>query len=402
MIDGIHHPGRPEDLRPAPMLWAHGALSACVAAAAPDRAWHLFRSDAEGMLMDPEDGSWWRLAWLDGTRAVLTGSEDLGSRCLESRGEVDKLAGAPDWLPAARFRDLLDRTSNGSWEPSFLYWWDGASWGRTVYPDSVPDDGLCVVGDSTGTPEGLLELWPGSPSPAAARPVLAAAAAGALEPAALAAFLGSSGVPDPAPALAVADAYGLTPGSRRPALAAGRPRRADPRTLDIGQPLCLIWSEKLNTGMPPDGSSAMSARIHFTEPGDGLLLDTVDGVHTEKAGAEHTGGAYELFEVALRQGPPMPSRRTPWAKTFYLLDGEMTVEADGRTFRLTPGASLTLPADVAHTFTADAPGTRVLGFATGDSAGRLFRAIVAAVAEHPDDPVPALLSVAREHDVAFV
>ncbi|CAL9339760.1 hypothetical protein SUDANB121_00254 [Nocardiopsis dassonvillei] len=146
----------------------------------------------------------------------------------------------------------------------------------------------------------------------------------------------------------------------------------------------------------------MSARIHFTEPGGGLLMDTVDGIHAEKAGAEHTGGAYELFEVALRQGPPMPPRRTPWAKTFYLLEGEMSVEADGRTFRLTPGASLTLPEDVPHTFAAEAPGTRVLGFATGDRAGRLFRAIVAAVAEEPDELIPALLSVAREHDVEFV
>jgi quercetin dioxygenase-like cupin family protein len=148
----------------------------------------------------------------------------------------------------------------------------------------------------------------------------------------------------------------------------------------------------------------MSARIHFTAPGDGPALDTVDGVHTEKAGADHTDGAYELFEVELRPLPPMPPRRTPWGKTFYLLDGVMTVEADGEGFRLTPGAALTLPAHVAHTFTAEAPGTRVLGFATGDRAGRLFRAIVAAVAEHPaqEELIPVLTSVARANDVEFV
>ncbi|GAB2524126.1 cupin domain-containing protein [Nocardiopsis aegyptia] len=148
----------------------------------------------------------------------------------------------------------------------------------------------------------------------------------------------------------------------------------------------------------------MSARIHFTAPGDGPAMDTVDGVHVEKAGADHTGGAYELFEIDLRPLPPMPPRRTPWAKTFYLLEGEMTVEAEGERFRLTPGAALTLPADVAHTFTAEAPGARLLGFATGDRAGRLFRAIVAALDEHPDreELVPTLLSVARANEVEFV
>lgn len=146
----------------------------------------------------------------------------------------------------------------------------------------------------------------------------------------------------------------------------------------------------------------MSERIHFTEPGAGTALDTVDGIHTEKAGAEHTGGSYELFEVELRQGSPLPLRRTPWAKTLYLLAGEMTVEAGGETYRLAPGASITIPEDVAHTFAAEAPGTRVLGFATGDKAGRLFRAIAEAAAEHPEDLVPALASVAREHEVEFV
>lgn len=69
-----------------------------------------------------------------------------------------------------------------------------------------------------------------------------------------------------------------------------------------------------------------------------------------------------------------------------------------------PGAALTLPADVAHTFTAEVPGTRLLGFATGDRAGRLFRDIVSAVAEHPDQEklVPTLPSVARANDVEFV
>ncbi|WP_017540185.1 hypothetical protein [Nocardiopsis halophila] len=221
MTAPIHHPAQPEDLPSAPMLWAHGVLGAAIAAAAPERAGpSLFVLDAEGVMMDPEDGTWWRLAWIDEHTAVLTGNEPLGYRCQQYQGLVDKLAGAPDRLPLTRLRDLLDRTEGGHWEPSFLYWWIDGSWGRTEYPGDI-DDGLCVVG-SMGTPEGLLRYGCiGAPSPESVAEVLGAAATGALTPASLEAFLATCGVDDTAPATALARQCGLTPDAPRPATGAG-------------------------------------------------------------------------------------------------------------------------------------------------------------------------------------
>lgn len=218
MASGFHHPGRPEDLPPAPTLWAHGVLGAATAAAAPWEALHLYSLDDEGLLMDPEDGTWWRLTWFGEDTAVLTGNEPLGYRCQEYEGLVDKLAGAPEGLPLGWLRNLLDTTVQGSWEPSFLYWWTGGTWGRTAYPDELDDDGLCVVG-TMGTPEGIQEHGcVGDPPLDAVSATMKAAATGTLTPSALDAFLRTCGVEDPAPALRVAIENGLTPDAPRPVL----------------------------------------------------------------------------------------------------------------------------------------------------------------------------------------
>ncbi|WP_026123421.1 hypothetical protein [Nocardiopsis chromatogenes] len=217
MASGIHHPGRPEDLPPAPMLWAHGVLGAATAAAAPWEALHLYSLDGEGLLMDPEDGTWWRLTWFGEDMAVLTGNEPLGYRCQEYEGLVDKLAGAPERLPLRWLRNLLDSTVQGSWEPSFLYWWTDGTWGRTAYPDDL-DDGLCVVG-TMGTPEDLKKSGcVGNPSLEPVTEILEAAATGTLAPSELEAFMRMCGVEDPAPALRIAAEGGLTPDAPRPVL----------------------------------------------------------------------------------------------------------------------------------------------------------------------------------------
>ncbi|MDA2803203.1 hypothetical protein [Nocardiopsis suaedae] len=214
----IHHPGRPEDLSPAPMLWAHGVLGAATAAAAPWEALHLYSLDDEGLLMDPEDGTWWRLTWFAEDTAVLTGNEPLGYECTEYRGLVDKLAGAPDRLPIGWLGDMLRVTTAGEWEPSFLYWWIDGDWGRTEYPEGIRDDGLCTV-DGMGTPERLQRYGcVGAPSLESVTEILEAAAAGALAPSSLEAFMRACGVEDPAPALRVAAEGGLTPDAPRPVL----------------------------------------------------------------------------------------------------------------------------------------------------------------------------------------
>lgn len=141
----------------------------------------------------------------------------------------------------------------------------------------------------------------------------------------------------------------------------------------------------------------------FSGPGEGPQLDTFDGVHTVKAGAADTGGAYEVFEIDVPNAPAMPLHQTPWAKTLYLLAGALSVQVEHETFELEPGASITIPAGAAHTFTVTSPSAKFLGFTTGGGAGRLFADIVRSVPrDRPmDEIVPIMLEVAQRNDVTF-
>lgn len=86
-----------------------------------------------------------------------------------------------------------------------------------------------------------------------------------------------------------------------------------------------------------------------------MQLDTFDGIHTVKVSAEQTDGAYEVFEVDAPRGPTLPLRRTPWAKTFYGLDGTLRVVVENDSYDLEPGATITIPEGAAHTFTVITP-----------------------------------------------
>lgn len=100
----------------------------------------------------------------------------------------------------------------------------------------------------------------------------------------------------------------------------------------------------------------------YTAPGEGTALDTFDGIHTVKVGAEQTGGAYEIFEVVAPRAPTVPLHRTPWAKAFYLLDGAMTVRVDGDCYELGPGATVAVPEGAAHTFEVTTVSAKFLAF----------------------------------------
>lgn len=145
----------------------------------------------------------------------------------------------------------------------------------------------------------------------------------------------------------------------------------------------------------------MAAR--YTGPGKGSALDTFDAIHTVKVSAEDTGGAYELFEVDAPRGPAVPMHRTPWAKTFHMLAGTMTVHIEGEHHELEPGATIAIPDGAAHTFEVTTPTARFLAFTLSDAAGRLFADIVASIP--PDRPIQEiaslLVAVAQRHGVAF-
>ncbi|MFE3459619.1 hypothetical protein ACFXKD_18920 [Nocardiopsis aegyptia] len=163
----FHQPGRPGDLPHPGLLWAHSRIELGAYRLLEARPEDTFDYDPVGTTytrggftlgphgthFDNSAGCWWRLTWVEGGRAVLTGWEPLGQDTIEE--ELDLLAGGPGWLPWEWLDTLIARYLHEQMGVSFLYWWDGAVWGRTDYPDAVRDDGLVTV-EGYGTPERLL------------------------------------------------------------------------------------------------------------------------------------------------------------------------------------------------------------------------------------------------------
>ncbi|SFW80342.1 cupin domain-containing protein [Amycolatopsis australiensis] len=112
---------------------------------------------------------------------------------------------------------------------------------------------------------------------------------------------------------------------------------------------------------------------HFSAPGEGPELDSKDAMITVKVGAEHTGDAYEVFEVDAPRGPSVPPHADPWAKSFYVLHGRITVYAGGELHDLGPGASISIPAGTPNTFTVHTPSAKFLAVCLSGGMGRFFR-----------------------------
>ena len=85
------------------------------------------------------------------------------------------------------------------------------------------------------------------------------------------------------------------------------------------------------------------------------------GVHTWKATAEETGGAFLLFEMELEQGKLTPLHTHPDSdETMYVLEGEIVVHLDGTDHRVTEGGLAMAARGVPHAFLVASPQARVL------------------------------------------
>ncbi|WP_106178463.1 cupin domain-containing protein [Prauserella shujinwangii] len=148
----------------------------------------------------------------------------------------------------------------------------------------------------------------------------------------------------------------------------------------------------------------MTTRAHLSTAGEGVELSSPDAKVTVKAGAEHTGGAYELFEIDAPRGPAVPLHRTPWAKAYYVLFGRMAVLVDGERYELGPGSSITVPPGAPHTFTVHGPSVQFLAFSLTGAMGRFFRDVDQAVPEGTPlgEAVARLGPVAERHGITMV
>ncbi|HEY2041513.1 MAG TPA: quercetin 2,3-dioxygenase [Jatrophihabitans sp.] len=99
------------------------------------------------------------------------------------------------------------------------------------------------------------------------------------------------------------------------------------------------------------------------------------GMHTWKATAEETDGAFLIFEDELDAGKVTPLHRHPGAdETFYMLEGEIMLHIDGQPQRqLRPGGIAVIPRGIPHAFMVTSPEARMLCLQTPGTGEAFYR-----------------------------
>jgi quercetin dioxygenase-like cupin family protein len=137
--------------------------------------------------------------------------------------------------------------------------------------------------------------------------------------------------------------------------------------------------------------------------GSGDALWAMGSLFEMKLSAAETGGAIGLAEVTQPAGirTPLHVHRDE-AEVFYVLDGRLRYEADGRLHQLGAGSTMYLPPGVAHRFAIDED-ARILVFAAPGRLLELYRQVGLPADERtvPPDPDPTELARWGLHAPAF-
>jgi quercetin dioxygenase-like cupin family protein len=102
--------------------------------------------------------------------------------------------------------------------------------------------------------------------------------------------------------------------------------------------------------------------------------------------SRETGGAWSLFEEEIPLGMGPPPHRHNWDEAYYVLEGAVDFEIDGRPVTIRAGDFARLPANTIHGFKgATKAGARVLIFAAPGHSSEFFEELNSEVRSLPDD-----------------
>ena len=98
------------------------------------------------------------------------------------------------------------------------------------------------------------------------------------------------------------------------------------------------------------------------------------GVHTMKATAEETDGAFMLFEDRMPRGKTTPLHTHPHEdETFIVLEGEILVHIEGTEHRVGSGGVAVVPRGARHAFLVTSEVARILALQTPGSGEAFYR-----------------------------
>jgi quercetin dioxygenase-like cupin family protein len=133
--------------------------------------------------------------------------------------------------------------------------------------------------------------------------------------------------------------------------------------------------------------------------GEGEQLWFLGTLATIRLPGEASDGRFALIEFLFPRGASPPLHTHPQDESYFVLEGELTLQAGKRRFELGPGGAAVVPAGVGHTFRVDSDTARVLVLSTPAGIERMVRdgAVTAGFAALPpaDAPRPSAEELAR-------
>jgi mannose-6-phosphate isomerase-like protein (cupin superfamily) len=118
--------------------------------------------------------------------------------------------------------------------------------------------------------------------------------------------------------------------------------------------------------------------------------------------ARETGGAWSLFEEEVPLGMGPPAHRHDWDEAYYILEGEVDFEIDGRGVRSSQGDFNYLPRNTVHGFkgASEAP-ARLLIFAAPAHGSEFFHELNDEVRRLPEDG-SKIVEIGERHGIQFM
>jgi len=118
--------------------------------------------------------------------------------------------------------------------------------------------------------------------------------------------------------------------------------------------------------------------------------------------ARETGGAWSLFEEEVPFGMGPPAHRHDWDEAYYILDGEVDFDIDGRSVRSGRGDFNYMPRNTVHGFkgASESP-ARVLIFAAPAHGSEFFHELNSEVRTLPEDG-SKIPQIGARHGIQFM
>jgi quercetin dioxygenase-like cupin family protein len=117
---------------------------------------------------------------------------------------------------------------------------------------------------------------------------------------------------------------------------------------------------------------------------------------------QDTNGAWSLMEEDIPRGHGPPPHRHDWDEAYYVIEGALDFEMDGKLVRIERGDFAYLPRNTVHAFKgASASPARVLIFAAPAHSSAFFRDINREVQRVPED-LAKVPGIGARHGIEFL